>query len=139
MKPLGPIRFLTVHCSGSPARRGDDAHDVMAWDIERFGQPSYHWIIDESGNKSRCLSDSEKGAHVGGHNTGNIGICYIGGLDPKTKKPADTRTPLQVKALHEIIAMYETAFPDIVIRGHRDWPNVRKACPCFDVASELHK
>lgn len=27
-------------------------------------------------------------------------------------------------------------FPDAEIKGHRDLPNVKKDCPCFDAAAE---
>lgn len=136
MSNLGPIRYLTIHCSGSPAGRNNTAADVCAWDRERFGQPSYHWVIDEQGRATRSLPDTRLGAHVGGHNTGNIGVCYIGGTDAALK-PLDTRTAAQRDALRRIVAMYKHDFVAITVRGHRDWPNVKKACPCFDVATEL--
>ena len=136
LPPLGPIKFLTHHCSGSPAGRGDTAANVVQWDKQRFGQPSYHWVIDEEGNKTRCLSDTEKGAHVALHNTGNIGVCYIGGLDADGK-PCDTRTDAQKEAELAIRKYYLSLYPNIKILGHRDWPNVRKACPCYNVADEL--
>jgi len=82
------------------------------------------------------LSDTELGAHVAGHNTGNIGVCYIGGCDSQMK-PKDTRTPTQKEALRRIVAMYKHDYPAISVGGHRDWPGVKKACPCFDVKSEL--
>jgi hypothetical protein len=131
-----------VHCSGSPAQRGDTAAIVCAWDIEKYRQHSYHWIVDENGKKTRCLPDNIKGAHVALKNTGNIGICYIGGVrkggDPRNPKDCkDTRTPAQRKALQEIVAMYKKDHPTLIVRGHRDWPGVHKLCPCFDVASEL--
>lgn len=137
MQPLGPIRFLTVHCTASPTGRGDTAKDVVRWDTERFRQPAYHWVIEENGNKVRCLNDNQKGAHVALHNTGNIGVAYIGGIDNETEEPKDTRTPEQRQALREIVAMYKTEIPKLIVRGHRDWPGVHKACPSFDVASAL--
>jgi hypothetical protein len=27
--------------------------------------------------------------------------------------------------------------PGLIVRGHRDWPGVAKACPSFDVAAWL--
>lgn len=135
LAPLGNVRFITVHCSGSPAGRGDTASDVRSWDMERFKQPAYHYVIDESGKVSQHLTLSEKGAHVGGHNTGNVGICYIGGL--RGKIPADTRTPAQRLALRKLIDALKLDYPGVIVRGHRDWPGVAKACPCFDVASQL--
>jgi len=84
----------------------------------------------------RCLPDDRRGAHTGGANTGNIGICYVGGVD-KAGQPKDTRTAEQVKTLRTLVRTYQARFPGIVVRGHREWPKVAKACPSFDVAAWL--
>ena len=85
----------------------------------------------------RTLRDDQKGAHVGKSNTGNIGICYVGGMDAQMKKPKDTRTEAQKKSLLTLIRTYKGRYPGIIIRGHRDWPGVNKACPSFSVADWL--
>jgi N-acetylmuramoyl-L-alanine amidase len=136
MSALGPIRFLTIHCTASPTGRGDNASDVCRWDVEKYRQHSYHWVVEESGKKVRCLADNEKGAHVALKNTGNIGVAYIGGIDANGHAK-DTRTAEQRKSLQEIVAMYRKDHPGLIVRGHRDWPGVHKDCPSFDVASEL--
>ena len=84
----------------------------------------------------RTLRDDQLGAHVGRANTGNIGICYIGGVDKKLN-PKDTRTEAQKKSLLTLIRTYKERYPGIVIRGHRDWPGTKKACPSFDVQAWL--
>lgn len=134
MSALGPIKFLTIHCAATPEGRDVKAETVEAWDIAKFGQKSYHWIVLLDGTKHRSLEDTVKGAHVGGANTGNIGICYVGGTD-KNGKPKDTRTAAQKVALRTLIRTYQERHPGIVIRGHRDWPKVSKACPSFDVGA----
>jgi hypothetical protein len=78
-----------------------------------------------------------KGAHVCGANSGNVGVCYVGGMDAANKAPRDTRTPAQKAALRAIVARYRAAHPGLIVRGHRDWPGVKKACPSFDVATQL--
>jgi N-acetyl-anhydromuramyl-L-alanine amidase AmpD len=108
------------------------AATVSQWDIARFGQVSYHYVIELDGNTVATLPETTKGAHVGGANTGNIGVCYIGGVD-KDGKPKDTRTEAQKVALAKIIREYKARFPKIIVLGHRDWPNVKKACPSFSV------
>jgi hypothetical protein len=81
----------------------------------------------------RTLPDTKRGAHVGKANTGNIGICYIGGMDKNMKVPKDTRTVMQKKALRTLVNTYKERYPGIVIRGHNEWPGVAKACPSFSV------
>jgi N-acetyl-anhydromuramyl-L-alanine amidase AmpD len=134
--PLGPIQFLTVHCAATPEGRDVRPETVEQWDIAKFGQKSYHWIIPLDGEPHRSLRDDQRGAHVGGHNTGNIGVCYVGGCDANMNAK-DTRTDAQKKSLLSLIRTYQERYPGIVVRGHRDWPGVTKACPSFDVTAWL--
>lgn len=94
-------------------------------------------MLELDGAKVRTLDDSVNGAHVGRANSGNIGICYVGGVDKWNKAPKDTRTVAQKRALRELVLEYRKANPAIIVRGHRDWPGVAKACPSFDVAAWL--
>lgn len=136
MAQLGPVKFLTIHCAATPEGRHVTAEQITAWDKAKFGQTSYHWVVELDGKRVRTLRDDQKGAHVGGANTGNIGICYIGGVD-KQMNPKDTRTEAQIKSLLTLVRTYKARYPGIIIRGHRDWPKVNKACPSFDVAKWL--
>jgi len=132
-----PIKYLTVHCTATPEGRPNTAEEVKAWDIKRFGQPSYHWVIELNGSVFRHLQDEERGAHVVNHNSGNIGIAYVGGTTTLNAgaKPKDTRTTAQKNALKRLLVLYEQKYPGIVVLGHRDWPGVTKACPSFDVSA----
>ena len=139
MPALGPIKFLTIHCAATPELRDNTAAEVNAWDIEKFGQISYHWVIELDGDAVRGLEDTVKGAHVGKNNTGNIGICYVGGTETLNVggKPKDTRTPAQKIALRTLVRTYQQRVPGITVRGHNEWPGVTKACPSFDVSDWL--
>lgn len=137
MKPLGPIKFLTIHCAATPEGRAVSAAQISQWDQARFGQTSYHWVVELNGNAVRTLPDDALGAHTGGHNTGNIGVCYVGGVSADNKTPKDTRTTKQKEALLALVRSYKARFPGVVVRGHRDWPGVKKACPSFDVDAWL--
>lgn len=131
------ITHLTIHCAATPEGRAVTAEQISEWDIAKFGQVSYHHVILLDGTAVRTLDDTQIGAHVGKANTGNIGICYIGGMDKSNKNPKDTRTPAQKATMARLVREYRKAYPKIIIRGHRDWPGVAKACPSFDVASWL--
>lgn len=137
MTSLGPVQFLTIHCAATPEGRDVKADTISQWDIARFNQVSYHWVVELDGSKHSTLADDKLGAHVGGHNHNNIGICYVGGVDHENKVPKDTRTPAQKQALRELVAHYKALHPGLIVRGHRDWPGVAKACPSFDVATAL--
>lgn len=129
-------KYLTIHCAATPEGRDVKAETISQWDIQKFGQVSYHLVVELDGSYHRTLRDDQRGAHVGGHNTGNIGIVYVGGVD-KAMKPKDTRTEAQKKTLRTLVATYKARYPGIIVRGHRDWPGVAKACPSFSVATEL--
>lgn len=137
MPVLGPVKYLTIHCAATPEGRDVKAATITQWDKAKFGQTSYHWVIELDGHMERTLRDDQKGAHVGGANTGNIGICYVGGMDRQMGAPKDTRTAAQKTSLRTLIRTYQERYPGIVIRGHTDWPNVAKACPSFSVADWL--
>lgn len=146
----GSIRFATIHATASPFGRDDRAHQISAWDTATFGQVSYHHVIELDGRVVQTLRHDQVGAHVRGHNTGNIGIAYVGGLG-RDRKPADTRTPAQRRAMALLAQQLRGLHPGILIRGHRDWSPDRdgngrvdryewlKACPCFDVADWLRE
>jgi N-acetyl-anhydromuramyl-L-alanine amidase AmpD len=131
-----PVTHLTIHCAATPEGRNVPAHEVEQWDRARFNQPSYHWIVELDGTAHRSLQDGVRGAHTGGHNTGNIGICYVGGCDVHMQAK-DTRTPEQIAALAHLVRQYQDKYPGLTVLGHRDWPNVHKDCPSFDVRSWL--
>jgi N-acetylmuramoyl-L-alanine amidase len=136
---LGPVHWLTIHCAATPEGRDVNAATISDWDRAKFGQVSYHHVITLDGVDHRTLRDDQKGAHVGGHNTGNIGICYVGGMDAHNEHPKDTRTEAQKVALLTLIRTYKGRYPGIKILGHRDWPGVAKACPSFSVADWLNE
>lgn len=132
------IRFLTIHVAATPEGRNVQPDTIAAWDKAKFGQESYHHIITLDGHDNVRLPDHAKGAHVGGHNTGNIGVCIVGGCDKKMN-PKDTRTEAQKITLQAIVAAYRKRYPGLIVRGHNEWPGVKKACPCFSVAGEIAK
>ena len=137
--PLGPVTHLTIHCTATPEGRDNSAAEVTRWDIERFGQPSYHFVVELDGTVVNTLPITQKGAHTGGHNTGNIGVSYVGGTSSLNAGgvPKDTRTAEQKLALRKIVAQMKAKYPGLIVLGHRDWPGVTKACPSFDVRTSL--
>lgn len=132
-----PIKFITIHCAATPEGRDVKAATVSQWDIARFGQVSYHYVIELDGNVVQTLSENQRGAHTGGHNTGNIGICYVGGVDKDNKHPKDTRTGPQKEAMYKLVQTLTNKYPGVEVKGHRDWEGVKKACPSFDVKTQL--
>jgi len=134
------ITDITIHCAATPQGRPFTAAQISAMDMARKdlgNQIAYHYVIELDGRTVQTLRHDQRGAHVGDHNTGNLGICYVGGVLADGKTPADTRTDAQKAALVALLLRLRREFPAMRIRGHRDWPGVAKACPSFDVAKWL--
>lgn len=145
------ITGIVIHCSANrpgssmDARGIDRVHKARGW--KGIG---YHFVILEDGTIERGRPLEQIGAHVSGHNSNTIGICYIGGLD-ESGEPADTRTDEQKDALLWLLTSLRKYLPGggkLTIKGHRDYsPDLNKngiieyfefikACPCFDVSEE---
>jgi len=93
----------------------------------------YHYVVLLDGTIEKGRPENVQGAHVKGHNRDSIGVCYIGGLD-KNMNPKDTRTNEQMEALEGLMYDLLEKYPGAKIKGHRDFPGVAKACPCFEVS-----
>ena len=79
------------------------------------------------------LQDVEKPTNgVRGYNANSIHLSYIGGVD-KNGLPKDNRTEEQKDQMYLLVHALKTAYPNAEIKGHREFPNVNKACPSFDV------
>jgi len=137
MKPLKAqdVKWLVVHCSASRCNRPFTVERLIETGRQRFGQPSYHYYVRRNGNVVPILPESVQGVHAVGYNHCSIAVCYEGGLD-ENGKAADTRTELQKASLYELLKQLRRDYPQARIIGHRELPNVRKDCPCFDASAE---
>ncbi|MDP5254330.1 N-acetylmuramoyl-L-alanine amidase [Vibrio sp. HB161653] len=131
-------RFITVHCSATRADQWVSAADIRRWHLARgWRDIGYHWVIERSGTLVAGRSMACEGAHVRGHNRGNIGICLVGGVD-ELGAPQDNFTEDQMLVLRDLIITLSARFSidPVCVVGHRDWLSPEdppKSCPCFDV------
>lgn len=148
---LKQIKYIVIHCTATPASR-----ELSKKDLERMhkGQPphgrgwkhfGYHYLVHLNGeveqlqplNEDGWIEDAEIANGVKGYNDCSIHIAYVGGCEPYSGKPKDTRTQAQKTALRKLVRSCTQIAPSASIKGHRDFPGVKKACPCFDVATQL--
>ena len=133
------ITQIVIHCSATQEGANFQVDDIRRWHIQRgFKDVGYHYVITLNGDIQVGRPIEQVGAHVKGHNSHSIGVCYIGGVNEKLK-PKDTRTLLQKVGLQILLVVLKSRFPKVNILGHRDFENVNKACPCFNVKSEYKK
>lgn len=124
------LRYITVHCSATQAAMDIGVDEIRQWHLARgWRDIGYHFVIRRCGVVELGRPLSKMGAHVRGHNKGNIGICLIGGTD-KALQAQDNFTLAQRKALFGLIAQLQHQFEikDEDVRGHNGWDS-SKACP----------
>ena len=129
------INLIVIHCSATRCNRSFPVTSLIACHQARFGFTGYHYYITRDGQMYQTRHENLVGAHAKHYNKRSIGVCYEGGLDEQGR-PADTRTPEQKAALVALLRSLKEDYPDAVILGHRDLPNVHKDCPCFDAHTE---
>ena len=129
------ITHIVVHCSAT----GQDAkvEAIQRYWKQNLGwkSPGYHYIIEADGKETQLLTIAQPSNGVKGFNKSIINVCYIGGVN-KLGKAADNRTDAQKRQLLTRLKALKTMFPNAIIQGHKDFPNVAKACPSFDAKSE---
>ena len=92
----------------------------------------YHFLVDLGGNIYQGRPETVLGAHVGGANTGNIGVCILGCYHPPETGWAcfDTMTDETENALIHLYAWVAENYsvdPQVLL-GHRDYFG-NTACP----------
>lgn len=129
------INKIIVHCAATPEGKDFTVADITRWHKARgFRTIGYHYVIYRDGSVHTGRAESEAGAHVSGHNSHSIGVCYIGGIASDGKTPKDTRTDAQKAALVALLKRLKAKYPAAAILGHRDL--AAKACPSFDAKKE---
>lgn len=138
------IKYIVVHCTAGNQKQ--KAADVVHFHMGPKSQgcygwsaPGYHYIVESDGTIVNVWPEDKISNGVKGHNQECINVCWIGGLDltkPKPYPAIDNRTPAQKCALVELLKKLKTKYPQAEVRGHRDFPGVNKACPCFDAIIE---
>jgi len=130
------IKYLAIHCTATS--QSTKVKSIINYWKNTLGwkNPGYHFIIKPSGEIVELLPIDKVSNGVKGFNSVSINISYIGGVD-KDNNTTDNRTGAQKQSLIKLIKKYKQLYPNIIIQGHRDFPNVKKDCPSFDVKKWL--
>jgi N-acetylmuramoyl-L-alanine amidase len=130
------IHTLVIHCTATPEGRDVDVKTIRMWHTRDNGWKDigYHYVVYRDGSVHAGRPVEQVGAHVAGHNSGSIGVVYVGGVDA-SMKPKDTRTPEQKVALRKLLTELVKTYKITTLVGHRDFDK-GKACPSFDAKNE---
>lgn len=130
------IKYIVMHCTATPQDTKIDSI-IRYWkNVLKWKNNGYHYIIDKNGNYTKITELDKIANGVEGYNQNSIHISYIGGIDSKGN-PSDNRTLAQKHTQLYLARELKNKFPKAVIQGHRDFPNVKKACPCFNAKEEF--
>lgn len=132
------IEYIVIHCTATSQAASVHAiknywEKVLGWKT-----PGYHYLIDKEGNFTKLLGIDKISNGVKNHNKNSIHISYIGGID-KEGKSVDNRTIQQKETILYLLRELKRKFPNAIIQGHRDFPNVKKDCPSFDAKKEYEE
>lgn len=132
------IEYIVVHCSATTPSMDIGAHEIRRWHTEERGWSDigYHLVCRRDGTVEAGRPIERPGAHVKGYNHSSIGVCWVGGVS-ESGQAEDNRTADQSLALFQEIERLRELYPEAKVLGHRDFPGVTKACPCFDVKDWL--
>lgn len=130
------IKYLCVHCTAS--NQEWKASDLMNYftKVKHWRKAGYHYVIEKNGNIVQLVNENESSNGVRGYNRITINVAYIGGVTGKSLMAVDNRTDEQKKSLRTLLTRLKSKYPNAIIQGHRDFPNVRKECPCFNAKDE---
>ena len=95
---------------------------VHTWHLNRgWIGIGYHYFISKDGQILRGRPENTVGAHVTGHNSKSIGVCFEGDYTTQTMPQA------QLEAGKELIAYLKDKYKITKVKGHRDL--MATSCP----------
>jgi N-acetylmuramoyl-L-alanine amidase len=131
------IKFIVIHCTATPTNTTLESIRKFWKEQRGWGDtPGYHYLIQRDGTIIQLLDENKNSDGVYKHNSNCINIAYLGGID-KEGKPQDNRSDSQKHAMFDKIVELTERYPKAEVLGHKDFPDVHKACPCFDVREWL--
>lgn len=147
---MSKIVRIVVHCTGEPdnARRNKEYYRHWFFDVQGWRHYGYHAVIYQDGSwdtlqplpdptlAGGMIDDHTMACGQPGTNHDSIHIAYVGGIDHVTRREVDTRTAAQKETMRQLIGTLRAKYGVQEVIGHRDWPGVRKSCPCFDARKE---
>ncbi|MCR6498404.1 N-acetylmuramoyl-L-alanine amidase [Shinella sp. CPCC 101442] len=130
------ITEIIVHCTATPEGREVSVDTIRSWHLANgWKDIGYHYVVALDGTVRPGRAEAQIGSHVAGHNSGTIGIVYVGGVAADGKTPKDTRTAAQKSALLDLAKALIAKYPAIKeVAGHNQY--AAKACPSFDVRKD---
>ena len=141
---------MAIHHTSSPST-GDIARRVRGFqayhmDSRGWCDVGYHFLIGRDGTIYEGRPLELRGAHVGGNNSGNIGISFVGCFEPRNCSPssrwgASSPSDAMVESASRLVAAladhYGITRSATSIRGHREHSGASTDCPGINVLDRM--
>lgn len=111
-------------------------------DSRGYCDVGYHFLVTADGSRFEARPISYLGAHVGGVNTGNVGISLVGCFHPSGCGGMGGTTPPEAilngaaRVVRTVARHYGIAIDSSHVKGHRQWAG-GTACPGDRVVDKL--
>lgn len=130
-----PWSKITIHHTAMPlggsttlAARAGELRTIQRGHLnkpEGWGDIGYHFLIDPEGRVYEGRRLTWRGAHVGGQNDHNLGVCLLGNFE--TTRPTSAALASLERLVDELRA--EHRIPRSAVTYHKEWPTANTACP----------
>ena len=140
---------ITIHHTVSPVSPQpayeNNVRGIQAYHMDSRGwcDVGYHFLVTADGRAFEAREAHLLGAHVGGQNTGNVGISMIGCFHTSGCSGLGATQPpaIMVDRVAELVAQnashYGISISANTVMGHRDNPGQSTSCPGNNVHSQL--
>lgn len=130
------IRHIVIHCTATRTNATATAIQNYWRNTLKWKNPGYH-ILFHHDKGFTVMADLDRVCNgVANHNANCIHLSYIGGIDA-SGKPIDNRSESQKRLMKLAVNELKKRLSTVIVQGHRDFPKVAKACPCFDAKKEF--
>ncbi len=129
---------MAIHYTVTPSSNPE--RQVKA--IQRYHQRrgwcdiGYHFLVGIDGSIYEGRPLEFRGAHVGGQNTGNIGISFIGCFHPTSRcsswgpaRPTEAMLRSASRLMAHLSSLYGVSLDTRHVKGHRDHRGASTNCP----------
>jgi hypothetical protein len=124
-------RLITIHHTVTPTSESNvpsRLRGIQAYHIDSNGwcDVGYHFLVGQDGRVYQGISSEERtGIHVGGNNTNNVGVSYIGTYT--TDIPNDSMFDAGGQIVRWLSDTFSIPLNRDVIKGHRQYGST--GCP----------
>ncbi|WP_168210440.1 N-acetylmuramoyl-L-alanine amidase [Persicimonas caeni] len=104
-------------------------------DSNGWADIGYHYLVDQQGRIYQGNPVDRRGAHVGGHNTGNIGISFLGNY--QSLQPTEEQLASAGQLIRHLSDRYGISPSASNVKGHRDQGST--ACPGNHLYAQIER